>query len=116
MYIRRKVDETPEFLNTTHTRTPIRETFATEKTGLVLGDGLVAVGTASVYFSIYIPTYATTRLHLPPTVGYLVSIVLALVAIVPIPMASQVADRSAAPGSCFPQPSLCCSPSTRNSS
>ena len=33
----------------------------------MLGAGLVAVGTASVYFSIYIPTYATTRLHLPPT-------------------------------------------------
>jgi MFS transporter, MHS family, proline/betaine transporter len=93
MYIRRKVDETPEFLNTTHTRTPIRETFATEKTALVLGAGLVAVGTASTYFSIYIPTYATTRLHMPPTVGYLVSIVLALVAIALIPMVSQVADR-----------------------
>ena len=87
MYIRRKVDETPEFLNTTHTRTPIRETFATEKTGLVLGAGLVAVGTASTYFSLYIPTYATTRLHMPPTVGYLVSIVLALVSIALIPMA-----------------------------
>jgi len=93
VYIRRKVDETPEFLNATHTRTPIRETFATEKMGLVLGAGLVAVGTASTYFSLYIPTYATTRLHLPPTVGYLVSIVLALVAIALIPIASQAADR-----------------------
>jgi MFS transporter, MHS family, proline/betaine transporter len=93
MYIRRKVDESPEFLQTTHTRTPIRETFATEKTGLMLGAGLVAVGTAGTYFSLYIPTYATTRLHLPPTVGYLVSIVLALIAILLIPMASQVADR-----------------------
>jgi MHS family proline/betaine transporter-like MFS transporter len=93
MYIRRKVDESPEFLSTTHTRTPIRETFATEKTGLVLGAGLVAVGTAGTYFSLYIPTYATTRLHLPPTTGYLVSIVLALVAITLIPIASQFADR-----------------------
>ena len=93
MYIRRKVDETPEFLNATHTRTPIRETFASEKMGLVLGAGLVAVGTASTYFSLYIPTYATTRLHMPPAVGYLVSIVLALVAIALIPLASQVADK-----------------------
>jgi MFS transporter, MHS family, proline/betaine transporter len=93
MYIRRKLNESPEFLNTTHTRTPIRETFATEKMGLVLGAGLVAVGTASTYFSIYIPTYATTRLHMPPTVGYLVSIVLALVSIALIPMSAQLADR-----------------------
>jgi MHS family proline/betaine transporter-like MFS transporter len=93
MYIRRKVDESPEFLKSTHTRTPIRETFATEKTGLMLGAGLVAVGTASTYFSIYIPTYATTRLHLPPATGYLVSIVLASVAIVLTPIAAQLADR-----------------------
>ncbi len=93
MYIRRKVGESPEFLLTSHTHTPIRETFATEKTGLMLGAGLVAVGTASTYFSIYIPTYATTRLHMPPAVGYLVSIVLALVGIALIPQAARVADR-----------------------
>jgi MFS transporter, MHS family, proline/betaine transporter len=93
MYIRRKVDETPEFLNTVHTRTPIRETFATEKSGLVLGAGLVAVGTASTYFSLYIPTYATTRLHMPATVGYLVSIVLAVISVVLIPFSAQLADR-----------------------
>ena len=113
MYIRRKVDESPEFLQTTHTRTPIRETFATEKTGLMLGAGLIAVGTAAAYFSLYIPTYATTRLHMPPAIGYLVSIVLALLAIVLIPMAAQLADRVGCTGSCFPQPSLCCFPSTR---
>ncbi len=93
MYIRRKVDESPEFLQTTHTRTPIRETFATEKTGLMLGTGLIAVGTAAAYFSLYIPTYATTRLHMPPAIGYLVSIVLAFLAIVLTPIAAQLADR-----------------------
>jgi MFS transporter, MHS family, proline/betaine transporter len=66
LYIRRKLNETPEFLQSTHTRTPVRELFATEKTGLIVGAGLVAVGTASTYFSIYMPTYATTHLHLPP--------------------------------------------------
>jgi MHS family proline/betaine transporter-like MFS transporter len=93
MYIRRKVDETPEFLATARTRTPIRETFATEKMSLVLGVGLVAGGTAATYFSIYMPTYAITQLHLPPTTGYLVAIVLAAMAIVTLPFASQVVDR-----------------------
>ena len=93
MYIRRKVDETPEFLHTTHTRTPVREVFATEKMGLVLGAGLVAVGTASTYFSLYIPTYATTRLHLPPATGYIVTIVLALISMVLCPVAGHIADR-----------------------
>ncbi len=93
MYIRRKVDESPEFLTSTHTRTPIRETFATEKKAIMLGAGLVAGGTAATYFSIYIPTYATTRLHMPPSIGYLVSIVLALLSIALIPIAGQFADR-----------------------
>jgi MHS family proline/betaine transporter-like MFS transporter len=93
IYIRRKVDETPEFLHTTHTRTPVLEVFATEKMGLVLGAGLVAVGTASTYFSLYMPTYATTRLHLPPAIGYIVTIVLALICMVLCPVAGHIADK-----------------------
>ena len=93
LYIRRKVDETPEFLETTHTRTPVREVFATEKMGLLLGAGLVAVGTASTYFSIYLPTFATTRLHLPPASGYIVAIVLAITSVVLCPVAGNLADQ-----------------------
>jgi MHS family proline/betaine transporter-like MFS transporter len=93
MYIRRKVDETPEFLGTTRTRTPVREVFATEKKGVLLGAGLVAVGTASTYFSIYMPTYATTRLHLPPAIGYIVAITLAVLCMVLCPLGGRLADR-----------------------
>ena len=93
LYIRRKLNETPEFLASTHTRTPVRELFATEKTGLIVGAGLVAVGTASTYFSIYMPTYATTHLHLPPATGYIVTIVLSLLAMVLIPLGGNLADK-----------------------
>ena len=93
LYIRRKLNETPEFLQSTHTRTPVRELFATEKTGLIVGAGLVAVGTASTYFSIYMPTYANTHLHLPPATGYIVTIVLSLLAMVLIPLGGNLADK-----------------------
>jgi MHS family proline/betaine transporter-like MFS transporter len=93
MYIRRKVDETPEFMQATHTRTPVREIFATEKTGLLQGAGLVAVGTASTYFSLYMPTFAATQLHLPPATGYIVAIVLASMLIVLCPVGGYLADR-----------------------
>jgi MHS family proline/betaine transporter-like MFS transporter len=93
LYIRRKVSETPEFLESTHTQTPIRELFATEKIGLVASAGLVAVGTASTYFSIYMPTFATTHLHLPPATGYIVTVVLALMSMVLLPMAGNLADK-----------------------
>ena len=59
----------------------------------MVGAGLVAVGTASTYFSIYIPTYATTHLRLPPATGYIVAIVLALLAMVLIPVAGNLADK-----------------------
>jgi MHS family proline/betaine transporter-like MFS transporter len=93
MYIRRKLDETPEFVQVTPTRTPVREVFATQKAELVVGAGIVAVATAGTYFSIYMPTFATTRLHLAPAIGYIVAIVLALLGIVLCPVAGHVADR-----------------------
>jgi MHS family proline/betaine transporter-like MFS transporter len=93
MYIRRKLDESPEFVQITPTRTPVREVFGTQKAGLVVGAGIIAVGTASTYFSIYMPTFATTRLHLAPATGYVVAIVLALLGIVLCPVAGHVADR-----------------------
>jgi MHS family proline/betaine transporter-like MFS transporter len=93
MYIRRKVDETPEFIQTTHTRTPIREVFATEKTGLLLGAGLVALGTAGTYFSLYLPTYAITQLHMSPAVAYFATMVLAALGIVLCPVAGHLADQ-----------------------
>jgi MFS transporter, MHS family, proline/betaine transporter len=93
MFIRRKVDETPEFMQTTPTRTPVREIFATEKEGLLLGVGIVAVGTAGTYFALYLPTFATARLHLAPSSGYFVTMVLASLGIVLCPVAGHFADR-----------------------
>jgi MHS family proline/betaine transporter-like MFS transporter len=93
MFIRHKVDETPEFLQAAPTRTPIREVFATEKEGLLLGAGLVALGTAGTYFSLYLPTYATTQLHLSPAVGYFATMVLAALGVVLCPVAGHLADR-----------------------
>ncbi len=93
MYIRRKLDESPEFVQITPTRTPVREVFETQKVGLVMGAGIVAVSTADTYFSIYMPTFATTRLHLAPTTGYIVAIILAFLGIGLCPVAGHVADR-----------------------
>jgi MFS transporter, MHS family, proline/betaine transporter len=93
MYIRRKVDETPEFMHSMPTRTPVREIFTTEKMEVLLAAGLIAVGTAGTYFALYIPTYATTRLHLPATTGYLVAIVLASIGMFLCPVGGHLTDR-----------------------
>ena len=93
IYIRRKLDETPEFVQITPTRTPVREVFSTQKVGLLLGAGIVAVATAGTYFSIYMPTFATTQLHLAPATGYIVAIILAFLGIALCPVAGHIADR-----------------------
>lgn len=93
MYIRRKVEETPEFLTATHSRSPIRETFATEKMALLAGAAVIAGATASTYFSIYLPTYAITQLHTTASIAFVASIVIALVSMVLIPLAATLADR-----------------------
>jgi MHS family proline/betaine transporter-like MFS transporter len=93
IYIRRKLQETPEFLETSPSRTPVREILATQKAGLALGAGLVAVGTASTYFGLYIPTFAVTVLHLPPAIGFIVTMITATLATVLVPFAGHLADR-----------------------
>jgi MFS transporter, MHS family, proline/betaine transporter len=93
IYIRRRLDETPEFVQITPTRTPVREVFSTQKVGLLLGAGIVAIATAGTYFSIYMPTFATTQLHLAPATGYIVAIILAFLGIALCPVAGHIADR-----------------------
>ena len=93
IYIRRRLTETPEFLETTTTRTPLREIFETEKMALLLGIGIIALGTSSTYFSLYIPTYATKVLHLPAATGYMVALILAPLGILLSPVAGHLADR-----------------------
>jgi MFS transporter, MHS family, proline/betaine transporter len=93
IYIRRKLEETPEFLRATPTGSPAREILAHQKINLLLGAALIAVGTANTYFGIYIPTYATTQLHLPPYIGYLVTILMGLLAVGLCPLMGHLADR-----------------------
>jgi len=51
------------------------------------------LGTAGTYFALYLPTYATTQLHLSPAVGYFATMVLAALGIVLCPVAGHLSDR-----------------------
>jgi MHS family proline/betaine transporter-like MFS transporter len=74
-YIRRHVAETPEFLRTKKTRTPVRDLFVQQWDRVLLAIGAVIVSTSSNYLILYMPTYAIKQLHLPQSTGFTATLV-----------------------------------------
>ncbi|MDE2202004.1 MAG: MFS transporter [Burkholderiaceae bacterium] len=73
-YIRRHLDETPEFVaEQKKTTAGPQATFASQWTNLLLAVGVVAQSTVSVYvLQLYMPTYAVKQLHLPAAQSFAV--------------------------------------------
>jgi MHS family proline/betaine transporter-like MFS transporter len=74
-YIRRHVDETPEFRDAARTRTPVLELLGAHVDRLFLSIGAVILSTSANYLILYMPTYAIRQLHLPPSSGYLATLI-----------------------------------------
>jgi len=83
-YIRKNLDESPEFAAAKQTKTPLRDIFTNQKERLVIAIGCIVMGTIAVYLVLYMPTYAVKQLGLTPTAAYsatmLAGIILMLVA------------------------------------
>jgi len=69
-YIRTRLDETPEFLASVPTTTPLRDTFALNKERLLIAIGTVVLGTVATYLVLFMPTYAIRQLGLAPSVAF----------------------------------------------
>jgi MHS family proline/betaine transporter-like MFS transporter len=93
LYIRLRMDETPEFAATEPVKAPVLRTL-TDHPGRVLS-AAAAVGLASisVYLILYMPTFAVTNLQLPRYAGFLGGIISGLVALVGVPFVGKLADR-----------------------
>lgn len=70
-YIRRNVEESPEFEAVSPSRNPLSETLRSDKWRLIVGAGIVCSGNVASYVNIYMPTYAITQLHLPATSAFI---------------------------------------------
>ena len=66
-YIRRRGEETPEFIATPMAAHPIAEVASLDKVRVLLGAGVVAAGAAGSYTINYMPTFAATQLHMGAT-------------------------------------------------
>ena len=65
LYIRRHVQETPEFVDITPVRAPVREVFSAAGLRLLLGACFIALPLGISAFLVYLPTFAIQQLKLP---------------------------------------------------
>lgn len=92
-YIRSKMEETPEFLDTGPARAPLRTLFAEQWERLLLTVGVVAASTSSQYLLLYMPTYAIRELGLPQWIGFTAAMVAAVLQTAVVPLAGLWVDR-----------------------
>jgi MHS family proline/betaine transporter-like MFS transporter len=70
LYIRRRVQETPEFIEITPVRAPVRAVFSSASLRLLLGASAAAAPMSINAFFVYLPTFAVQELKLPPYAAF----------------------------------------------
>src|SRR5450830_1203844 len=104
IYIRRQIDETPEFKQIAAaaalTRgdklepSPLRVVLVRDRIKLLLGIGVVAGATAFNYVhKLYMPTYALKQLHIPATSSFIGALITGLVLMLTAPVFGTLSDR-----------------------
>jgi MHS family proline/betaine transporter-like MFS transporter len=98
LYIRSKMEETPEFLDTTRTAAvPLRELLLSQPLQVLLGIGISVISNSSYYLLLYIPTYGVKTLHLPASTGFIATLVGGAILAVASPLAGLWSDKTARP-------------------
>jgi MFS transporter, MHS family, proline/betaine transporter len=93
LYIRRRLDETPEYVEIKPTRTPVRDVLRDHPIDGLLAIGAAVVSNSSAYIILYIPTYAMKELHLPQVTGFTATFVGAAILGTASPFAGHLSDR-----------------------
>jgi MHS family proline/betaine transporter-like MFS transporter len=93
LYIRRHIDETPEFERTERSASPIREVLATQKERLLVSIGSLVLTTTANYMLLYMPTYAARQLGLAPSYGFIATLVAGFIVMVLTPFVGHWSDK-----------------------
>ena len=93
LYIRRRLDETPEYVEIEPTRTPVRDMLRAHPLEALLAMGISAISNSSAYIILYIPTYAMKELHLPQATGFTATLVGAVILGIASPFAGHFSDK-----------------------
>ena len=98
LYIRSRMDETPEFLEAAKPPTlPISELLRSHPIPVVLALGASIISNSSYYLLLYIPTYAVKTLHLPAYTGFAATLVGGVALAVVSVIAGHLSDKTARP-------------------
>ena len=92
LYIRRHVDETPEFLAAEATSTPVRDVLRDQWGRVLLAIGLAVVSNSSNYLILYMPTYAVKQLSLPQSSGFAATLLGGMILTVGSPLIGHSSD------------------------
>lgn len=93
LYLRRYLEDAPDYTEAEHTATPVRDVFARQKTLLVISVGALTVSTAVNYLLQYMPSFAIRELHLDASTGFAASSIAGLILTVVTPFAGYLSDR-----------------------
>lgn len=93
LYIRLKMDETPEFIEAEKLSSPLWETLSRNTLRVIGSAAIVGLASISVYLILYMPTFAVQSLNLPSYAGYMGGIISGLVTLIGVPFVGALADR-----------------------
>jgi MHS family proline/betaine transporter-like MFS transporter len=94
LYIRRQVAETAPLPRGSAETAPVANLLRLYPGRVALGACTIAVGTASTYLNIYLPTYAQAHLHMASTRSYGVTFLVSIVPLFVTPISGHLSDRS----------------------
>jgi MHS family proline/betaine transporter-like MFS transporter len=92
LYIRQHLDETPEFLATEKTKTPVGDILRRQLDRLFLAIGLVIASTSANYLILYMPTYGIKQLGLPQSTGFVATLIGGVLLTVGAPFVGHLSD------------------------
>ena len=92
-YVRSRMSETPEFLDTGAARAPLRELLTEQWDRLLLTTGAVVASTSSQYMIVFMPAYAIKELHLPQSVGFMAALLAAALQSLVVPFVGLLVDK-----------------------
>jgi MHS family proline/betaine transporter-like MFS transporter len=92
-YIRRHIEETPEFVAAPNSPTPLRELLTRQYDRVLLAIGIAVISNSSNYLILYMPTFAVTQLKLPASTGFIATLLGGFILTVGSPVFGHWSDK-----------------------